>query len=117
VFSEIVPPQHRTLVYAFDRLLEGVLASCAAPLVGILAEAGFGFSGDAAKTADEAHNRANARALGDAILVFTVVPWTVTFLFYSGLHCTYPKDRRVAAERARLEVEGSVEGRRLLADQ
>ena len=36
--------QHlRTLVYAFDRSLEGALAACGAPLVGYLAQHAFGF--------------------------------------------------------------------------
>jgi hypothetical protein len=36
--------QHlRTLIYAFDRSLEGALAACGAPLVGYLAQHAFGF--------------------------------------------------------------------------
>ena len=37
--------QHlRTLIYAFDRSLEGALAACGAPLVGYLAQHAFGFT-------------------------------------------------------------------------
>ena len=43
VFAEIVPPHLRNMIYAFDRCFEGAIAACAAPLVGVLAEAVFGF--------------------------------------------------------------------------
>ena len=38
IFAEIVPPELRNLVYAFDRSFEMAIAAMAAPLVGILAE-------------------------------------------------------------------------------
>jgi hypothetical protein len=41
-----------------------------------------------------------ARAIGDAMLFWFVVPWTMCAIIYTGLHCTYPADRRSAA-RAR----------------
>lgn len=44
IFSEIVPPHMRNLIYAFDRSFEGAIAAAGAPLVGILAEKAFGFS-------------------------------------------------------------------------
>lgn len=44
IFSEIVPPHMRNLIYAFDRSFEGAIAASGAPLVGILAEKAFGFS-------------------------------------------------------------------------
>lgn len=44
IFAEIVPPELRNLVYAFDRSFEMAIAAMAAPLVGILAEQLFGFS-------------------------------------------------------------------------
>ena len=43
---------------------------------------------------------AGARALGDAILLFTTVPWALCALAYTGLHVTYPRDRRRAASAA-----------------
>ena len=43
IFAEIVPPEQRTLVYAFDRSFEMAIAALAAPIVGILAERLFGF--------------------------------------------------------------------------
>ena len=41
--AEIVPPDLRNLVYAFDRSFEMAIAALAAPLVGLLAEGLFGF--------------------------------------------------------------------------
>ncbi len=43
-FAQIVPPDLRNLVYAFDRSFEMAIAALAAPLVGILAEHVFGFA-------------------------------------------------------------------------
>ncbi|XP_026401417.1 uncharacterized protein LOC113297209 [Papaver somniferum] len=39
MFAEVVPTQHRTMIYAFDRAFEGSFSSFAAPIVGILSEA------------------------------------------------------------------------------
>ena len=44
IFSEIVPPHMRNLVYAFDRSFEGAIAAAGAPLAGLLAEKSFHFS-------------------------------------------------------------------------
>ncbi|KXZ54483.1 hypothetical protein GPECTOR_4g548 [Gonium pectorale] len=66
VFAEIVPPDLRNLVYAFDRSFE---AEAPPP------------------------DLVKARALGDAMLLFMAVPWTLCALFYTGLHWTYPRDR------------------------
>ncbi|KAK9786693.1 hypothetical protein WJX73_003542 [Symbiochloris irregularis] len=117
IFAEIVPPHMRNMIYAFDRSFEGAIAACGAPLVGILAERMFGFTGAAATTthcgdrlvgapdaivaaaasAEElSRDLVKAHALGNALLVSLVVPWALCFLFYSGLHFTYPLDRRRA---------------------
>ncbi|WIA43486.1 hypothetical protein OEZ86_009949 [Tetradesmus obliquus] len=105
IFAEIVPPHLRTLVYAFDRCLEGVLSALGAPMVGVAAQRLFGFSGAAASAAGcsslSSHTSRRhqpdlhkARALGDALTLFTTVPWTLCVLVYSFLHCTYPRDKR-----------------------
>ncbi|GIL52823.1 hypothetical protein Vafri_8585, partial [Volvox africanus] len=102
VFAEIVPPDMRNLVYAFDRSFEGAISALGAPLVGMAAERWFGFSGVAGgEQACENHNTMagpepdlpKARALGDAMLLFMAVPWTLCTLFYTGLHWSYPRDR------------------------
>ncbi|KAL4422801.1 hypothetical protein ABPG75_008998 [Micractinium tetrahymenae] len=100
-FAEIVPAAQRNLVYAFDRCFEGAMAACSAPLVGLLAQRWFGFSGASKVTGDAALDLNNAKALGSALLAFTTIPWAFCFLMYSGLHLTYPRDRRRALDRDR----------------
>lgn len=97
----------RTTVYSYDRCLESAVAACAAPIVGLTAEHAFGFSGDLAEQAraDDPsvliRRRANGEALGNALLVCMVVPWSVCLLLYSGLHWTYKRDRDATREIGR----------------
>lgn len=104
VFAEIVPPRQRNLVYAFDRCFEGAIAACAAPLVGVLAERLFGFSGSGTVTHNPERDMANASALGNALLAFLVVPWCCNLTLYTGLHWTYPADKAAALRRQRCEL-------------
>lgn len=99
IFAEIVPPHMRNLIFAFDRSFEGALAAMGAPLVGILAERAFGFTGTAEVGSDLEENVRKARSLGNALLVFTAVPWTLCAFFFSGLHWTYRRDKQRATER------------------
>lgn len=62
----------------------GAIASCAAPLVGLLAERYFGFKGDAARSKEAGRDLEKARALGNALLCFLVIPWTLCLVFYTG---------------------------------
>ena len=106
LFADIVPPELRSTIYAFDRSFEGAVAACAAPLVGIIAEhAGFvqrvGSEGDMGGAGT---SRNNARALGHSLLLCLVVPWIFCFLFYGGVHFTYPKDRWTAGPEKRRPV-------------
>jgi hypothetical protein len=90
----------RNLIYAFDRSFEGGIAALGAPLVGWLAKAAFGFSGSAEVGPDVAENRRKAASLGNALLVFTAVPWALCAIFFSGLHWSYPRDKRAAERQA-----------------
>lgn len=56
--------------------------------------------GTAETSGDVAANLGKARSLGNALLVFTALPWALCALFFSGLHWTYPRDRRRAEELA-----------------
>ncbi len=86
IFAEIVPDHLRSTVYAFDRCFEGALGATAAPLVGLLAEKAFGFSGTLGQSADAAQATAlsNAHALSRAMLVLLLLPWGFDFLVYFG---------------------------------
>lgn len=88
-------------VYAFDRCFEGAVAAFATPLVGLISERMFGFSGASTVTGDPKIDVPNAVALGSALLAFLAVPWMLCFFIYSGLHWTYPHDRRTALVVAR----------------
>ncbi|KAK9868059.1 hypothetical protein WJX84_009573 [Apatococcus fuscideae] len=106
IFAEIVPPDLRNMIYAFDRSFEGAIAACGAPFVGWLAEY-MGFEGPAAtegaasaSTEPVAADLDKAKALGNALLICMAVPWFLCFVFYSGLHLTYPRDKRAAMTKA-----------------
>lgn len=97
MFADIVPEQLRSTVYAFDRSFEGAVAACAAPLVGLVAERCFGFKGSVSSSeVDIERDHANARALGNSLLVCLLVPWSLCLLSYTGLYITYPHDKRNA---------------------
>ena len=94
IFAEIVHPSTRNIIYSLDRCLEDALASPVSFLTGLAAERIWGFEGEATSTEDVVMNLEKAEALSAALVWFTVVPWTLCFIFYCGLHFTYRKDRR-----------------------
>lgn len=53
-----------------------------------------------------ASNVDKAISLGNALLVFMVVPWTLCALIYTGLYWTYPRDR--AATQTTIVVSRTV---------
>ncbi len=65
------------------RCFEGAIAACVAPLVGILASR-VGYHGAGTVTHDREVDLGNARALGNALLAFMLVPWCFTLLLYTG---------------------------------
>ena len=105
IFAEIVPPSHRNLVYSFDRCFEGAVAAFATPLVGLMSERIFGFSGTSTVSGDPEVDIPNAHALGKALLAFLAVPWLFCFIVYSGIHFTYPKDRHNAVVKEKVSVQ------------
>lgn len=53
----------------------GAMAACSAPLVGLLAENWFGFKGTSRVTGVRKDDLHNAKALGNALLAFTIGDW------------------------------------------
>ena len=104
MFAEIVPEQLRSAVYAFDRSFEGAVGATAAPLVGLVAEKVFGYHGSLGQQVapDPAVTLANARALGNSMLILLLVPWGLDFIFYSFLYFTIDKDRERSRNMGRL---------------
>lgn len=103
IFGDIVPAQQRSIIYSFDRAFEGAMASCAAPVVGWIAER-MGFSTDGGDdSGGDSKDLDSAAALGDAMLICIAIPWALCTLLYSGLHITYRRDRIAARayQRAR----------------
>lgn len=103
IFAEIVPVRLRNLVYSFDRCFEGAVAAFATPFVGLLSQRIFGFNGMSTVTGDALVDTRNAHALGNALLTFLLIPWTLCLIIYTGLYYTYPRDRRLALEINREE--------------
>ena len=78
------------------------LAACASPLVGFLAEKVFGFKGAAAAGErggtgpDQGEDLTKAKALGNALLVCLVVPWTICLIVYTGQSCSAATHQSIA---------------------
>lgn len=94
IFAEIVHPNDRNIIYAFDRCFEDGVASPVTYLVGLAAEEIWGFSGNASPSGDPVEDLARAKALGQALLWFSALPWTCCLVFYTGLHFTYRRDKK-----------------------
>lgn len=109
ILTEIVPESGQARAVSWLAALEGSMAACmGAPLVAVLAEEYFGYEPQLARIAEvpEAIRNKNVQALGQGMLVMTVVPWTLCFIAFGLLHFTYKKD----VENMALEQS---EGRRL----
>lgn len=110
ILSEIVEPEGRATIVAWDRALEGVSASIfGARLVALLAASVFGYN-LANSCSSVAPDPKNTSALGQALAAATVIPWIVCFTFYSAMHWSYPRDlRRIRAQRSAASAQWSSE--------
>lgn len=100
ILSEIVEPEGRAVIVAWDRALEGASASLfGARLVATLAASVFGFN-LASSCNPVSPDPGNSVALGRALVAATVVPWLVCLGFYTAMHWSYPYDlQRMKAQR------------------
>lgn len=92
ILSEIVQPECRCSVYAWQYAISGASGALLSNLGVAFFSSLFGFNLTAAKT--KGHEHMNATALGKAILYTALAPWFLCFVFYSLLHWSYPRDHR-----------------------
>ncbi|CAN8271164.1 unnamed protein product [Cochlearia groenlandica] len=103
ILAEIVPPKHRTMVYAFDRALEVSFSSFGAPLVGIMSEKIFGFN---TKVIDNVKDSSSeAEALSKGIMWMMAAPFGLCCLCYTPLHFIFRKDRKIDRNVISIDVE------------
>uniref|UniRef100_A0A7C9F2M3 Major facilitator superfamily (MFS) profile domain-containing protein n=1 Tax=Opuntia streptacantha TaxID=393608 RepID=A0A7C9F2M3_OPUST len=91
MFAEVVPPEHRTMIYAFHRAFEVSFSSFAAPLVGILSEKMYGY--DPKSIHPDSGSAQEAFALSRGLLAMMAVPFGLCCLFYSPLYFVFKRDR------------------------
>ncbi|GAB65036.1 transporter [Plasmodium cynomolgi strain B] len=95
IVSDIIRPDYRGTVFSLTIAIEGVGASLiGAPLFGYLAEKVFNYQNNNLLIGEmpEELRRNNAEALSKTLLYLTLVPWLLSFVFYSLLHFTYGKE-------------------------
>merc|ERR1712216_791535 len=93
ILSEIVPPNARSRVMAWECALENSIANAVGPPVVAFLSVymyGYKFGSDGGDGTD----LDSARALGNAMTLVIVAPSIMCFVAYSILHYTYPRDYR-----------------------
>lgn len=91
IFAEVVPTEHRTMIYAFHRAFEVSFSSFAAPLVGILSEKMYGY--DPKSVDPDSGSAQEAFALSRGLLAMMVLPFGLCCLFYTPLYSVFKRDR------------------------
>eukprot|EP00440_Ansanella_granifera_P051568 gb/GFBE01055907.1/.p1 GENE.gb/GFBE01055907.1/~~gb/GFBE01055907.1/.p1 ORF type:complete len:521 (+),score=106.98 gb/GFBE01055907.1/:1-1563(+) len=105
ILSDIVPSKDRGKVMAWEIAVENSIAFALGPVVVTrLAADVFGYEFDRAKLEAEGRNLDAADALGKAMTFTMCLPWIVTFLAYSVLHWSYPRDMRKLKESREQEA-------------
>ncbi|MGC9777702.1 MAG: MFS transporter [Candidatus Heimdallarchaeota archaeon] len=101
IFSELFIADIRSSAFAVDRLFEGSIAASGTYLVALFANRVFGYSNEIWHKG----SLSNIIAMSNALLICTIVPWTICLLVYSFVYFTYPKDRVAAIQkRTRKEI-------------
>lgn len=103
ILTQIVMPENRSTVMAWESAVEGSFASVVGNLaVSFFAQTLFGF--DLEQQAQEAGasdiGDSNTFALGFALTMTSAVPWVICLAFYSMLHWSLPRDLRRMQEAA-----------------
>lgn len=95
MMTELAGPEDAACVIACREVLDGTFgAFLGAPVVGILAEEVLGYRASKMQVSamPAAQRQQNAATLGMALLLLTMIPWTLCFMFYSMMHYTYETD-------------------------
>ncbi|ETW32540.1 hypothetical protein PFFCH_00062 [Plasmodium falciparum FCH/4] len=95
IVSDIIRPDYRGTVFSLTIAIEGVGSSLiGAPLFGYLAEKIFKYQNNNLLISDmpEDIRINNAQALSKTLFYLTIIPWILSFIFYSLLHFTYGKE-------------------------
>lgn len=106
MFSDIVPKEAYSYVFALDRAVEGTLGALGQPIVGWLTDEIFHFNAETANSQDCSPD--DAMKLAKGIFLVSAVAFSVCFMFYGVGHYTYPRDRRIASHM-RISSKGSSE--------
>ncbi|VWU49216.1 pantothenate transporter, putative [Hepatocystis sp. ex Piliocolobus tephrosceles] len=97
IVSDIIRPDYRGTVFSLTIAIEGVGSSLiGAPLFGYLAEKVFSYENTSlliSEMPDQLRSN-NAEALSKTLFYMTLIPWIMSFIFYSLLHFTYGKEYR-----------------------
>mmetsp|Transcript_12160 Transcript_12160/g.19764 ORF Transcript_12160/g.19764 Transcript_12160/m.19764 type:complete len:461 (+) Transcript_12160:303-1685(+) len=97
MLTELAPPDQIGAITGYHLALENIFSVMAAPLVGIIAEHVYHYDirniPKCPPTSETCFSLENHNALGGALLLNTLVPWTICALIVSALHWYFPKDR------------------------
>lgn len=100
ILSKIVPEESRSRVMAVEGALENSLAAILGPVFLDLIAKQMGFTLSQVNSGGDQGEQAT-RLLGLALMIVSVTPWMIAYIFYSLLHWTVPADLR------RLQTESS----------
>lgn len=102
VFADVVPPAILTYLFAIDELIVNGIGNLIGLTMGVVTDKVFDYDARAAARSDCAPDE--ARKLGSGMFAVCCAAWVVCFLIYSGMHCSYPRDRRRQLEARRAEA-------------
>lgn len=103
IFTEIVTPGSRASAMAWEVTLESTCGFLLGPAaVGMLAERAFGYKMSRMQVSEMSPvaRMANAKALGQGLVIMCVVPWILCLLSYTFLHFTLAADVAGARKKA-----------------
>lgn len=103
MFSDVVPRERYTYIYALDRAIEGTIGAFGQPAVGWLTDSVFEFNAQSANSQN--CSPADAEKLAKGIFTVSAAGFCICFLFYCIAHYTYPRDRHKVLLQGKLENE------------